>query len=196
MKDVYVILKEYVKFKDGQNVYLGDISNIYADIEYKKKIEKIEIQSSNKDLYSVDILEIIDLIKKVYQDTNIISLGENETVICFEKEKNKVMDEIKKSVEIIIGTLILLCGTFVAIMTFHEDTSLSGTHNQIYKLFVGEESRRPYVIQIPYSIGIAVGAIVFFTKFKNKSITPLDVEIKKYETDIVKAEVKNLNKEE
>jgi stage V sporulation protein AA len=57
-----------------------------------------------------------------------------------------------------------------------------------YKIFYGRANNNPLIIDIPYSIGLAVGIIVFFNHFMGKKITddptPIEVEMALYETEV------------
>jgi len=73
-------------------------------------------------------------------------------------------------------------------MNFHEDVSMQEVHQKIYYMLTGQNDYTPLFLQIPYSIGIGLGMIVFFNHiFKkrfNEEPSPLEVEIFNYQQDI------------
>jgi len=59
---------------------------------------------------------------------------------------------------------------------------------RLHYLLTGEEVEHPFWIQIPYSIGLGVGMILFFNHLFKKRIneepSPLEVEMFKYQQDL------------
>ena len=86
-----------------------------------------------------------------------------------------------------------------AIMSFHSDAQIPTVFQNMYKIFFGVESSKPYVIYIPYSIGLAVGIIVFFNHVGMKKIsrdpTPIEVEMTTYENESAESIIDRLGKE-
>jgi stage V sporulation protein AA len=73
-------------------------------------------------------------------------------------------------------------------MNFHEDVAMGDVHQKIYQLITGEKSEKPLIIQIPYSLGVGIGMVLFFNHlFKkkfNEEPSPLEVEMFKYQQDL------------
>lgn len=86
-----------------------------------------------------------------------------------------------------------------AIMSFHSDSQMPAVFQTMYRIFFGVESTKPYIIYVPYSIGLAVGIIVFFNHFMGKSITndptPIEVQMSTYEKESTDSVIDRLNKE-
>ncbi len=95
--------------------------------------------------------------------------------------------------------MILFTGGGIAIMTFHTDAAVPDVFVRLYSLFLGKENLNPIIIEIPYSIGIAAGIIVFFNHFSSKRLTddptPIEVEMRLYERDVDDCIIKNLSQE-
>lgn len=70
-------------------------------------------------------------------------------------------------------------------MNFHTDVSMREVHERIYYLMTGQHVHEPLVLQIPYSLGIGIGMIVFFNHlFKrrlNDEPSPLELEMYLYQ---------------
>jgi len=83
-------------------------------------------------------------------------------------------------------------------MSFHSDAQIPKVFQNYYEIFFGEYKEDPLIIEIPYSIGLALGIIVFFNHFGGKKITndptPIEVEMSVYETEIVDTVIEYLNK--
>ena len=73
-------------------------------------------------------------------------------------------------------------------MNFHEDVSMLQVHQKIYTIITGETKEHPLLLQIPYSIGIGIGMILFFNRvFKkrlNEEPSPLEVEMFLYQQNL------------
>ena len=75
-------------------------------------------------------------------------------------------------------------------MTFNNDVSVTDVFSEVFKLVMGYESGGFTVLEVSYSIGLAVGIIGFFNHFAaiklNTDPTPLEVEMRLYEDNISK----------
>lgn len=84
-------------------------------------------------------------------------------------------------------------------MNFHTDVSMMQVHERIYYLITGEKSHQPLWMQIPYSIGIGLGMILFFNHIFQKKIneepSPLEVELFMYQQSLDQYYIQNENKE-
>ena len=73
-------------------------------------------------------------------------------------------------------------------MNFHADVSMPKVLARIFYLITGEVNHRPLLLQIPYSLGIGAGMILFFNHiFKhrfNDEPSPLELEVFLYQESI------------
>ena len=78
-------------------------------------------------------------------------------------------------------------------MTFHIDIGIQKTFQRFYEQLMGVEKPPVTELEISYSIGLAVGIIVFFNHFSKRKITqdptPIEVEMKKYNQDLINTKV-------
>jgi stage V sporulation protein AA len=85
-------------------------------------------------------------------------------------------------------------------MNFHADVSMPLVHQRVYYLLTGKVEKNPLVLQIPYSIGVGMGLLVFFNHaFKrkfNEEPSPLEVEMFLYQQNINKCMVWNKEEQE
>ena len=84
-------------------------------------------------------------------------------------------------------------------MNFHEDVSMQDAHQRLYKIITGKEVEKPLIFQIPYSIGLGLGMIIFFNHVFKKRIneepSPLEVEMFNYQNDLDRYVLMHENKE-
>ena len=81
------------------------------------------------------------------------------------------------------------------IMAFNNDVGVTDVFAKFYQQITGTESNGITELEICYSIGLAVGIIVFFNHVGHKKIThdptPIQIEMRKYETDLDTAFINN-----
>ena len=85
-------------------------------------------------------------------------------------------------------------------MTFNNDVGIPEVFAQVYRLVMGEESNGFTILEIMYSIGIAVGILVFYNHFGGKRITkdptPIEVQMRLYEDDVNSTLIEGCNRKE
>ena len=85
-------------------------------------------------------------------------------------------------------------------MAFHNDISINKIFESVYELVMGYPSDGYSILEVSYSIGMAVGIIVFFNHVGGRRLTkdptPIEVEMKIYETDVNKALIETADRED
>ena len=155
-------------------VMLKDIADVYCQTDKSLNVGDIIVfnipSDSTGKSYLVSAMDIVKAIGHKIPNASINNLGEMDTVIEYfpkPKKKSKLFEIIK----IAFVTVVLFGGAMTAIMSFHSDSQMPAVFQTMYRIFFGVESTKPYIIYVPYSIGLAVGIIVFFNHFMGKSIT-------------------------
>ena len=84
--------------------------------------------------------------------------------------------------------IVIFFGSGFSIMAFHNDIGIVDLFAQIYTQVIGYEPERIGGLEIGYSLGLAVGILIFFNhislKKRENDPTPLQVEVSKYEQDV------------
>ncbi len=85
-------------------------------------------------------------------------------------------------------------------MTFNNDANVTDIFNEVYRLVMGAESDGRTPLEFGYSIGLAIGILVFFNHFAawklNTDPTPLEVEMRLYEENVNKTLIQNSGRKE
>lgn len=83
-------------------------------------------------------------------------------------------------------------------MAFNNDVDVSRLFNQIYEWMTGQQSSGYTMLEICYSIGIALGILIFFNHFGKKRFsvdpTPMEDEMRLYENDIQTTLIENYSR--
>lgn len=198
--EIYIKPVKKILLEQRQDVYLQDITEIISDVSDKLKHEKVfKIPLKIRKNYVVSITDIIKIIKKKFPDYSVINLGEKDTIIDYSPVIVKE-NQFLKILRIIFVCIVLFMGAATAIMSFHSDAQIPDVFKNYYKIFFGYELDNPKIIAVPYSLGLAVGIIVFFNHLGNIKITrdptPIEVEMSLYDTDIYNTLVDSIQTEQ
>lgn len=185
-KIVYLRLKNKVEAQLHQTVKLGDIALISAEEDTRQKLmntELYEIKKEDRNIVIIDVFRVIHQLNQRYSNLEFQQVGPNQTIITIQKAKKS-----SSFVFVALIWLLLFIGAAMAIMNFHYDVSMEEVQQRLHYLLTGEEVEHPFWIQIPYSIGLGVGMILFFNHLFKKRIneepSPLEVEMFKYQQDL------------
>lgn len=141
-------------------------------------------QKNQMEVFS--ILKIMELIHEEYPNLQISNEGESDFIVEYtpDGKKPKLMNAAKT----FVLWIIIFFGAAFTIMAFNNDVGISEVFSKFYTQVTGMPSDGVTEIEICYSIGLAVGIIVFFNHVGKKKITPdptpIQVEMRKYEKDI------------
>lgn len=194
---IYIQMKRRVKIKRGAVIQLGDIAQIIVP-ERMKDLHKMKVLSNTSEVEKkfivLDVMTVINKIKGHYSEADIQVIGPSE--IIFEVEEKK---KAASSFLFVLVWLLLFIGSGMAIMNFHEETSMQTMHQKIYWMMTGRMNTNPYIVQIPYSIGLGLGMILFFNHLFKKRInqepSPLEIEMFNYQQDLDQYVILNKHKE-
>lgn len=150
------------------------------------KILKIPDNGKKEQRFVISILKIIACIHEQYPNLDIQNLGETDIIITYENQKTPgKLFHILKTAFVVVLTF---CGAAFSIMAFNNDISVTKLFSQIYEAMTGAKSSGFTILEISYSVGIAVGILMFFNHFGKKRFTvdptPLEVQMRLYENDI------------
>ncbi|MDG5787674.1 stage V sporulation protein AA [Evansella sp. AB-P1] len=185
-KKVYFRLKSRSWSKPKQKIYLKDIAQVITEGVQEEQIKNLVVcylTSDDKSLKVIDSMYIVKLIQQSNQNVDVQVIGPTQTVIYLKQKKLKSRPYL-----FIAVWMLLFIGAGLAIMNFHEDVSMQEVHIKINKVITGEEETQPLWLQIPYSIGLGLGMILFFNHVFRKRIneepSPMEIEMFNYEENM------------
>jgi len=194
---IYIRMRNKVEVNQNSKITLSDIAQIIAPEKYLHQLKQLfiyQVTKEDKNTVVIDVMKIIDALTQKWSGLDIQLIGPSQTIVEVIYKKRKVSFPF-----FILIWLLLFIGSALAIMNFHEDVSMQEVHQKIYKMITGESVSKPLILQIPYSIGLGLGMIIFFNHiFKkrfNEEPSPLEVEIFNYQQDLDQYVIVNENKE-
>jgi stage V sporulation protein AA len=197
-KKMYIRLRHRLQVKPKDKVVvLKQISQFIVHPSLERTLSNLpvhEISPQDQHLVVIDIMKVIDLIREFNPDLEVESFGPTQTIV-------EIVHPHKSPqfLLVLFVWLLLFVGSGLAIMNFHEDVSMLAVHQKIFKMITGEEQEHPLLLQIPYSVGIGIGMILFFNhlfkKRLNEEPSPLEVEMFLYQQNLDQYVVMNENRE-
>lgn len=187
------VMEPQVSVKDIASVYCID-KNVCAKA---KAVRVHHFHEKETKRQVISILKVIELIEAECGQVTVISVGENATLIelvNIDKHKGPV-----QMLKMLFVAAISFFGTGFTIMAFHNDISINKIFSKIYELVMGYPADGYSILEVSYSIGLALGIILFFNHIGGRRITkdptPIEVEMRIYETDVNKALIETADRE-
>lgn len=177
----------------NRNITLGDVLKIECtDVGMLRKLKQKKLHTfpeNNKKKNQLQVfstLKIIQLIHEDYPNVEVQTLGEAEFIVEYvpRLEPPMAMSYLKTA----LLCVVIFFGSAFTIMAFNNDVGVADIFAKFYRQVMGTKSSGFTELEIFYSIGLAIGILVFFNHVGRKKIThdptPLQIEMRKYENDV------------
>ncbi|MGE6538425.1 stage V sporulation protein AA [Bacillus luti] len=196
-RTIYIKMRNRLKVSPSYEVKLGDVAQLAGDAFVVEALQNeivYKITAHDKTHVVIDVMKIIEIIEKKAAHIQINLLGSGQTLVEIIYEKKKV-----HPVFFGLAWLLLFIGAALAIIYFHEDVSMQQVHQRLYYMITGEFKEQPLLFQIPYSVGLGLGMVLFFNHVFQKRIneepSPLEVEMFQYQQALDQYVIVNENKD-
>jgi stage V sporulation protein AA len=194
---IYIRMRHRVRARVHEKVRLEDIAQIIASETALPPLKNLlvhQVTEKDKSIVVIDVMHVISLVTTIVKDSDVQTIGPAQTIIeVIIKEKGVSFPFF------ILIWFLLFFGSAMGIMNFHDDVSMQSVQEKIYTIITGEHVVKPLLFQIPYSIGLGLGMILFFNHVFRKRIneepSPLEVEMFNYQQDVDNYVVIHENKE-
>lgn len=190
-------MRNRLKVSPSYEVKLGDVAQLAGDAFVVEALQNeivYKITAHDKTHVVIDVMKIIEIIRRKAAHIQINLLGSGQTLVEIIYEKKKV-----HPVFFGLVWLLLFIGAALAIIYFHEDVSMQQVHQRLYYMITGEFNAQPLLFQIPYSLGLGLGMVLFFNHVFQKRIneepSPLEVEMFQYQQSLDQYVIVNENKD-
>ncbi|MED2915699.1 stage V sporulation protein AA [Bacillus thuringiensis] len=194
---IYIKMCNRLKVSPSYEVKLGDVAQLAGDAFVVEALQNeivYKITAHDKTHVVIDVMKIIEIIRRKAAHIQINLLGSGQTLVEIIYEKKKV-----HPVFFGLVWLLLFIGAALAIIYFHEDVSMQQVHQRLYYMITGEFNAQPLLFQIPYSVGLGLGMVLFFNHVFQKRIneepSPLEVEMFQYQQSLDQYVIVNENKD-
>lgn len=182
-------------------VFVKDIASVYCadkNVSAKAKALKVLQFKENQDKRRViSILEVIAKIERECPGISVENIGENAVLV--EMVKTARRKGAGQWIKAAFVAAISFFGTGFTIMAFHNDISINKIFATVYEQVMGFPSEGYSILEVSYSVGLAIGILVFFNHIGGRRLTkdptPIEVEMRLYETDVNKALIDTADRE-
>lgn len=197
---LYIKAEQNIELQ-SEDVYVKDIGKLTCtDEAVLAKVKTIKLHHFKKDAPQrqvISILKVIEEINKLYPNVTVESLGETDTLlehIYVNKHKGFI-----QWIKLTFVAAVSFFGTAFTIMAFHNDIGINDVFTKVYGMVTGQQGDGYGILELAYSAGLAIGIIVFFNHIGGRRITkdptPIEVEMRVYETDVNKALIETADRE-
>ncbi|WP_071461241.1 stage V sporulation protein AA [Bacillus massilinigeriensis] len=196
-KTIYIRMRNRTEVDPKTSVTVKDIAQIICDEGMRTKLESLNVHkvtSKDKNIIVIDVMKVIRLISNVFPGADVQAIGPPQTII------EVIFKKRAMSFALFIMTWILLfIGAALTVMNFHEDVSMQSVQEKLFTMITGKRVEKPLLFQIPYSIGLGLGMVLFFNhvfkKRLNEEPSPLEVEMFNYQQSLDQYVAMHQNKE-
>jgi len=199
-KEILYILLEQNSEVSKREVHLCDVAKLACANESMlsriKTLKILKVPAVKKYRKVLSVIDVIREIQKEFPCLEIRNLGGTDFIITYVSASK--VHPVRDWTKTLAISIVLGIGSAFSIMTFNNDVDVTGLFSQMYQQLTGQVSDGFTPLELSYSIGLAVGIIVFFNHFLGKKLTmdptPIEVQMKIYEEDINRALVDESNR--
>ena len=182
------------------DVYLKDMAEIVcSDKNATAKVKAIKVhkfKAGGEQKIAISITKIIKMIQEDFPEASVINIGEKDALVeLVNVDRHKGMLQWAK---IALVAAISFFGTAFTIIAYHNDVGISSIFEKMYMMVMGNPGNAA-VLEISYSIGLALGIILFFNHIGGRRITkdptPIEVEMRIYEAQVNQALLETASRE-
>lgn len=187
---IFVHIKPSVYAKPGDSIRLAQVAAVSAPGELEEKIgrmivTKVPESETATDTMVVDAIKVISALQHAYPEYDIEHLGATDIIVRVTRKQDSLPWRYLK---VAVVSLLLFVGAAMTIMNFHADVAMAETQRTVYSIITGINKQKPLALQIPYSLGIGIGMLMFFNHVFKRPLSnepsPLELEMYLYEESL------------
>uniref|UniRef100_UPI00405702A4 stage V sporulation protein AA n=1 Tax=Acetatifactor sp. TaxID=1872090 RepID=UPI00405702A4 len=169
---VYLKCERCVEVQSG-DVYLKDLGSVRCiDSTINAKIKAIKVhrfQENGMKRCVISSLKLVELMERECPNIVVQIVGEPDVLVeWISVNKHKGWQQWLKIIPV---CLVSFCGTAFSIMAYHNDVGVNDVFSEVYRMVMNREPNALNVLEVSYSIGLALGIIVFFNHIGGRRIT-------------------------
>ncbi len=185
----------------SEDVFMTDVGSLRcADKVTAAKLKALKVHHFGKDMPDrcvVSTLKLVQLMEEACPDLSVQIVGEPDVLV--ERISVDRYKGWRQWVKTALVCLVSFFGTAFTIMAYHNDVGINDVFTELYRMAMNEEPSGLNVLEISYSVGLALGIILFFNHVGGRRITkdptPIEVAMRNYEEDVDKALIATAGRE-
>jgi stage V sporulation protein AA len=184
---VYMRLRRRVVVPPESVVSLGQVARLVTDSDRENLLKPIplyRIGLKDGNMIVIDMLQVVKAVREAFPGTAIEAYGEPQTLV----EVASAAVSRPRILMLTLAWLLLFLGSGMALMNFHADVNMPYVQKRITELITGKPERHPWLFQIPYSLGVGLGMLIFFSRLIRKKNSgepnPLEIEMFMYQESV------------
>ena len=185
----------------SEDVYLSDVASLRcADKTISAKLKALKVHHFAKEggkRCVISTLKLVELMEDACANISVSIVGESDVLVEWvEVNKHKGPVQWLKAA---LVCLVSFFGTAFTIMAYHNDVGINEVFTQVYRMVMNREPQGLNVLEVSYSVGLALGIVVFFNHVGGRRLTkdptPIEVAMRNYEEDVDKTLIATAGRE-
>lgn len=197
---VYFKCERYVEVQ-SEDVFLKDVGSLQcADKNLAARLKSLKVKHFQKGQDRRCVISSVRLIAQMETqcpEMQVEWLGEPDVLVeWIDVNQHKGWQQWLK---IALVCLVSFFGTAFTIIAYHNDIGINEVFTEIYFLVMNREAQGINVLEVAYSLGLALGIIVFYNHIGGRRLTkdptPIEVAMRNYEYDVDMALIEMADRE-
>jgi len=184
---VYVALRRRVVVPQHAVITLGQVARIVAAAPYEKKLKHLPLHRVGPEDGNMLVIDMLQIVKAVHAFDPALTVETFGVPHVLIEVQSKTTDR-PRLILLVLAWLLLFFGSGMAMLNFHADVNMPQVQRRITELIIGRPDNRPWLFQIPYSLGVGLGMLLFFNRLLRKRRSdepnPLEVEMFMYQENV------------
>lgn len=186
---VYLKCKRSVEVQ-SQDVFLSDLGSLWCqDKTVGAKLKSLKVHHFQKEGIKrcvISCLKLVKLMEETCPNIQVEVVGESDVLIeWISVNRHKGWQQWLK---IVLVCLVTFFGTAFTIMAYHNDVGINEVFTEVYRMVMDREPQGLNLLEVSYSVGLALGIIIFFNHIGGRRLTkdptPIEVAMRNYEEDV------------
>lgn len=185
----------------SQDVFLTDVGSLRcADACISAKCKALKVHRFPREgsrRCVISNLKLVELMEEACPGITVQLVGEPDVLVEWVSvNRHKGWQQWLKTA---LVCLISFFGTAFTIMAYHNDVGINDVFSEVYRILMNREPDGLNPLEIAYSLGLALGIILFFNHVGGRRLTkdptPIEVAMRNYEEDVDKALIAQAGRE-
>lgn len=183
---IYCHLNDRVTLPMGKSLTVGEAAQLYpADERVKNALLPCP---EARGVWKLKAVRVAQAVTQATGDAAMM-LGPS---VCYVHRTDQAGEKRSKPVLAALAFVLLVIGSALALCWFHSDVAMPDAQQELFRLITGHRAENPAYITIPYAIGVGLGVAFFYSLIGRRTISPMEMKLKKYRTDNEQAEGKEV----